>query len=607
MTAYLIEFHRARLEAAVLPALDGCVRRLAYRAPAGVDVLVCGAFRLLVGRPGVRETRDASPFVHAHDGTVTIFDGRLDDRAGIFARLGRRTDPAVSDTELVSLLHEVDGPGFVERLRGEFTLAVMNPARAECIVARDPLGIRSVQYAMTPSGAVFSNELPAVMAHPDVDHALSDEAIADFLMFGSMDWHDKRRTAFAAVRHLVPGECALWQDGRLALRRYWTFPRESAATRLAPRDIAPAFRDVLDVAVRDRMSSSRVMLLMSGGLDSTSVAALAARHRSAPDAAAPLLARTTIGVPGSEEERVARIVARHIGVEHEVVSYPARQVLQPGYPTWGPVLTFIRSPPVAEMESWHRFDLVLHASAADNALTWELANFIDIARAYGFAHALHARAAMRRRGMRLPWGTGLGALLRGAAPGSGPVSAVPAHGVPDWIDPSLRRALALDERWAHEFRARPASEFHRTHPRLHYWFEWASWFRGNQLIGLAHAPPDGSDPFTDLRVLDFVLSLPASPWLDGKHLLREAMAGLLPDEARLRPKIAAGNFIAPMVEALPDEQIERWPAAPGLERYVVRSGIPPIDMAKAGRNGYLDLRPLMLNLWLNDLPRWLLR
>jgi asparagine synthase (glutamine-hydrolysing) len=125
------------------------------------------------------------------------------------------------------------------------------------------------------------------------------------------------------------------------------------------------------------------------------------------------------------------------------------------------------------------------------------------------------------------------------------------------------------------------------------------------MIGLSACPPDAVDPFLDLRVIDFVLSLPSKPWLDRKHLLREAMIGLLPEEARLRQKVPAGNFIAPIVNSLPGELLNDWRSAPELATFLDRSKVPVIDAEAEGLNTYINLRPLMLNQWLTELKSWL--
>jgi asparagine synthase (glutamine-hydrolysing) len=605
MTAYLVEYHPSPIESEALPPLEGSERMLAYRAPNGLEVHSVGCFRLIVSRKESPEQRDWSPYRNPRTGTWTILDGRLDGREDLRARIGSLANTARTDTELVSLLHERLDEGFVEHLRGEFTLAILDPSRHAATFARDPFGVRTILRAPTATGWVFSNELPAVVIHAQVDRSLSQRSVADFLLFGVMDWFDKRATAFRSVEHVAPGECIALRDGKLASRRYWQFPLETPPTRLAPREIPHAFRDVLSIAVAERLQSPRVLLLMSGGLDSTSVAAIAVGVSASVRDPERFMARTTIEHVGSEEDRVARLVARHLAIPHEIERFPAHQVLRKGAPTWGPVLTFLRAAPEDSQGAQPRFDTVLHAGAADNTLTPERVGFLQLARTFGLRHARHARSTLRAFGQSLPWGSGLGRLLRGEiANTSGPAARMP-HTMPEWINPDLRAALALDDRWRDVTAPRPLSTLHGTHPSMHFWFDLPGWFQGNPLVGLHTRPPDRTDPFLDQRVIDFVLSLPPAPWLNRKYLLRAAMEGILPDEARLRQKVPAGNFVAPMVDALPDEVLNSWHANPDLAQFVSRDAVPRIDMALEGRNRYLNLRPLMLNLWLQDLPRWL--
>ena len=132
--------------------------------------------------------------------------------------------------------------------------------------------------------------------------------------------------------------------------------------------------------------------------------------------------------------------------------------------------------------------------------------------------------------------------------------------------------------------------------RLH----WAQCFESID-PGVTLLPIEHREPFLDLRVLTYLLAIPPMPWCDNKEVLRSAMAGLLPELVRRRPKTPlAGD---PTREVLHREEslwVDRFEAVPELGEYVVRERIPRL-LAEPDSNSILsNLRPLSLNCWLSN-------
>ena len=111
-----------------------------------------------------------------------------------------------------------------------------------------------------------------------------------------------------------------------------------------------------------------------------------------------------------------------------------------------------------------------------------------------------------------------------------------------------------------------------------------------------------SDPYTDRRLIEWVLSLPALPWLYNKDILRRSMQDQLPVEVIARPKTPLGQIRNAALEQAVSGRLDHWGADPALERYVDRSKVPGLGRgASDPAANYVNLRPLMLNDWLEQI------
>ncbi|MBN1400970.1 MAG: hypothetical protein JXA74_09035 [Anaerolineae bacterium] len=215
--------------------------------------------------------------VQADGGCVTLcFDGRLDNRDELFGALGpaRPEGQALSDAELVACAYGRWGERLCEHLLGPFALALYD-AHSRCVLlGRDALGDRTLFYNLTPAHLIVGSEEGAVLAHPEVSAALDEATLASF--FAVRD-PAAGGSFYAQVNELSPAHCLLVDAEGARSWRYWT---PDLGARLAyPSDegYAEHFRELLTASVRCRLrSSTPVAVMMSGGLDSPSVAALAA-------------------------------------------------------------------------------------------------------------------------------------------------------------------------------------------------------------------------------------------------------------------------------------------------------------------------------------------
>ncbi len=172
---------------------------------------------------------------------------------------------------------------------------------------------------------------------------------------------------------------------------------------------------------------------------------------------------------------------------------------------------------------------------------------------------------------------------------------------PGWLNRDLEKRLDLRERWKALPRASaPKTAVRRVAYEAMVDPVWPTLFEGCD-IGLTRVPVEVCHPFFDLRLVNFLLALPALPWCSDKELLREAARGILPDAVRLRRKspLIADPLIA-LLQQPESAWVDSFEGVPELSRFVDRRRIPKVFGEKDVWTAWIHLRPLSLNNWLRS-------
>lgn len=202
---------------------------------------------------------------------LCLLDGYLDNAAELCATLG--APPGSSSEELLALGWRRWGRQLPARLRGDFALLVWDREREAGLLARDQLGVRSMFLHDTAEGLCFASEIRHLLALLPRRPAPDPVSLAHWLTMGN---RPGAATLYAGIRRLNPGSMLLLDRAGAHEARYWA-PRFSEPLRGSEADVAQAMRAALDRAVQRRIGSiGHTGVLMSGGLDSASVAAVAA-------------------------------------------------------------------------------------------------------------------------------------------------------------------------------------------------------------------------------------------------------------------------------------------------------------------------------------------
>lgn len=263
------------------------------------------------------------PMRHDETGCVLAYNGELYNVEELREGLRRRGVQVRStgDTEVLLNLLVLDGVDCLERLDGMFALAFFDPRERSVLLTRDGVGIKPLYFAELPDRFAFASEMGAVRrlltTSPTVDHI----AVAQYLTFL---WTPGERTPFTQVRKLPPGEAVTVRDGRVVARRSWYRPPLHNVERFDDSiDDAAIIRQLQDELRRSvhgqLLSDAPVGAFLSGGLDSSTVVALAAeRSRDMPCFTIRIVDR-----PNREgfvdDLPYARAVAKELGLPlHEV-------------------------------------------------------------------------------------------------------------------------------------------------------------------------------------------------------------------------------------------------------------------------------------------------
>ena len=214
---------------------------------------------------------------------------------------------STSDTEVLLHLYRRDKEKMLDRLRGMFAFAIWDADNRRLFFARDRIGKKPFYYQADANGFAFASELKALLVHarPQIDWS----AVRSFI---GLQYVPSPQTGFVGLSSLPPGHCGTFEQGNLRITRYHVTERHPKFTGSFD-DAARSVRALLDESVRLRMIADvPVGAFLSGGMDSSAVAALMARASSSP------IQTFTMGFPsfGFDEREEARAFAKHLGADH---------------------------------------------------------------------------------------------------------------------------------------------------------------------------------------------------------------------------------------------------------------------------------------------------
>lgn len=215
-----------------------------------------------------------------------------------------------SDTEVLPHLYEEYGEEMVKHLNGMFAFALWDSRRKKLFIARDRFGEKPLYYGVFDKKLFFASEPKALLAHHAVKPGLNLHALRQYLSF---DYVPAPFSIYEGVKKLPAAHTLTVEDGKVKTERYWRLSFKKENPKQTIDEAAERLRELMADAVRMRLVSDVPLgVLLSGGVDSSAVAAFASQASSEPIKTFSI----SFAEPSFDESSYARRVSEHIGTQH---------------------------------------------------------------------------------------------------------------------------------------------------------------------------------------------------------------------------------------------------------------------------------------------------
>jgi len=305
--------------------LEQMIGVLRHRGPDGFGYHVAPGIGLAHARLSIIDLTTGDQPIRNETGSVwVVFNGEIFNYVELRRRLeslGHRFYTQ-SDTEVIVHAYEQFGLEFVEELNGQFAIALWDATARRLVLVRDRVGIRPLLYSQTREGLAFASEAKSLFAAQWVRAEIDPLGLAEVCTFWSCV---APRTPFANIQALPPGHMAVFENGRLDVRRYWdwSFAAQGEGVAGSLEESIDELRELFVDAVRLQLRADvPVGAYLSGGLDSSAVTAAIRRFSSTP------LKTFSLAFVDAEfdEREYQREVAQFLATDHVTLSVDAQEI-----------------------------------------------------------------------------------------------------------------------------------------------------------------------------------------------------------------------------------------------------------------------------------------
>jgi asparagine synthase (glutamine-hydrolysing) len=534
--------------------LERMVATLTHRGPDGSGFWDCeGAFLGMRRLAIIDIETGAQPMFNEDDRLVVVFNGEIYNHIELrdeLLRAGHRFRSDHSDTEVIVHLFEEHGLGFLDRLNGMFAIALWDRRKRQLLLARDRLGIKPLYFAESGGTVIFGSEPKALLAHRRVGRDPDLVALHHYFSFKNVP---APLTAFRSIRQLRPGEYAIWRGGQIETRRWWR-AEYSKPLDVGEPEAAAQIRDLLDDSVRLEMRSDvPVGAYLSGGVDSSAVVAMMAKHGARNIETFTLVYED--GFANKNADRAfARRIAQHFGTrhhEHVVTAADVPASIDAVIEAFDEPFSGVISTYFLTEEIGRHVKVALSGDGADELFGSYLAPRL--------ATPIAAYAAGERDPARLaPFADQTALLERVLERGDEAARRMGQYLLDDEAKQALytpKMRVAVDGVRTEALIRRLYGESATADPLNRALFVDLETLLPDQVLpfvdrlSMAHSV-EVRPPFLDHRLVEYAARLPGPFKIKNgrvKHILKEAMSGLLPADLLDRPK---EGFIMPINEWL---------------------------------------------------------
>lgn len=256
----------------------------AYRGPDGIHYWVEGNVGLahLAMNTTPESVREHQPLVSHRGDLVLTADARVDNREELIRTLktkGYLQEEAPTDADIILAAYECWGEECPKEIVGDFAFILWDQRERKIVCARDALGMRSLRYTVTGNTLIVATESQQILQHPDVSWELDEIAVIEYL---ELTLDDADHTMFQAIRNVPPASVLTASSLPVKTRRYWDVDFSHQIRYRKDEEYADHFLDIFKRAIVDRLRVREdvVGMLISGGLDSCSIACMIQKIRA---------------------------------------------------------------------------------------------------------------------------------------------------------------------------------------------------------------------------------------------------------------------------------------------------------------------------------------
>lgn len=293
--------------------LHSMCERMKHRGPDSEGLWLDEQVALGMRRLSIIDLHTGEQPVYSEDkSVVVVMNGELYNFREVREKLEKRGHKfeTQTDTEILPHLYEEHGSGLLEHINGMFAFALWDKRKKKLLIARDRFGEKPLYYGVFDGKLIFASELKVLLANPAVKTKINTNALRQYLSF---DYVPAPHSIYENIFKLPAAHFLIVENGEVKTRRYWNLSWHKNGNVKTFENSVEELRELLSDAVKMRLVADVPLgILLSGGIDSSTVAAFATQHASEK------IKTFSIGFEEDsfDESKFARQVATHLDTEH---------------------------------------------------------------------------------------------------------------------------------------------------------------------------------------------------------------------------------------------------------------------------------------------------
>jgi len=253
--------------------LKNMVSSLTHRGPDDKGMTSAHTSAIGMRRLAIIDIKNGKQPITSRKGNLSlVFNGEIYNYKDLYSQIRKigYQFSTNSDTEVILAGYQIWGIDILSKLRGLFSIAILNKENGSIFLARDRIGIKPLYYAKIESKLIFASEIKSILQHPEIIREVNKESISKYL---ELRYVPGPNTMFNSIYKLPPASFLIWEEGKITIKKYWQI-RKQNKFRGTKEEAQEQFENIFNESVHLRMNSERpIGVFLSSGVDSSAVLA----------------------------------------------------------------------------------------------------------------------------------------------------------------------------------------------------------------------------------------------------------------------------------------------------------------------------------------------